>query len=301
MTPTTYGSLWMLLACVFFACMGVLVKIGSEKFSVAELVFYRSLFGLVFIFLFTRHHELTLITPHWRKQLARSLTGYASLTFYFYAFAMLPLATAVTLNYTSPIFLALLSLFFLRGENRIILHFAILLGFIGVTILLQPSMSGSQGLAGFAGLLSGILAGVVCLQIVDLGRLGEPAWRTVFYFTLVCTLGSGLWMLLHEFHAITLVDAALLFAMGSCATLAQLAMTRAYSEGNPLVSGSLAYGTVVLASLFGILLWNETLSLLNWVGILLIVMSGVISTVRLPGLAKTHGKITLEAHEEKLG
>lgn len=289
----------MLVACLFFACMGVLVKIGAEKFSSAELVFYRSLFGLVFIFLFVRHREATLVTPHWRKQLARSLTGYASLTFYFYAITLLPLATAVTLNYTSPIFLALLSLMFLRGENRAILHFAILLGFIGVAMLLQPSMHESQWLAGFAGLLSGLLAGVVYLQIVELGRLGEPAWRTVFYFTLVCTLGSGLWMLLHEFHALTARDAALLFAMGSCATLAQLGMTRAYAEGNPLVSGSLAYGTVVLASLFGILLWDERLSPLSWAGILLIVMSGVISTMRAPGLAKAPPETTLVTEEKE--
>ncbi len=301
MKPTTAGSLWMLVACLFFALMGVLVKIGAEKFGAAELVFYRSLFGLVFIFLFARHRGVTLVTPHWRKQLTRSLTGYASLALYFYAITVLPLATAVTLNYTSPIFLALLSLVFLRGENRAILHFTILLGFIGVAMLLQPSIREPQWLAGLAGLLSGLLAGVVYLQIVDLGRLGEPPWRTVFYFTLVSTLGSGLWMLLHEFHALTLTDAALLFAMGACATLAQLAMTRAYGEGNPLVSGSLAYGTVVLASLFGILLWDEMLSPLSWAGILLIVMSGVISTVCAPGLAKAQAGATLAIREEKTG
>jgi drug/metabolite transporter (DMT)-like permease len=54
-------------------------------------------------------------------------------------------------------------------------------------------------------------------------------------------------------------------------------MTRAYRTGNPLVVGSLAYTTVVLASLFGILLWNETLSMDRWLAILLIISSGVMS------------------------
>lgn len=295
MKRTTYGSLWMLVAAFFFACMGVLVKIGAQKLSSTELVFYRSLFGLAAVFLLARGKQATLATPHWRRQLWRSLTGFVSLVFFFYAIANLPLATAITLNYTSPLFLAVLTLFFLRQHSRPVLHFTIAIGFVGVALLLQPSLNESQWLAGVVGLLSGLLAGVVYLQIVELGRLGEPAWRTVFYFTLTCTVGSGLWMLVHEFHALTLADLALLFAMGACATLAQLAMTRAYGEGNPLVSGSLAYATVVLASLFGIVLWHETLSPLSWLGIVLIIAAGVISTLRLPSFRKSRQPHVLDS------
>jgi drug/metabolite transporter (DMT)-like permease len=107
--------------------------------------------------------------------------------------------------------------------------------------------------------------------------VGEPELRTVFYFTLTCTIGSGLWMLIHQFHALTLRDLALLCAMGACATLAQLAMTRAYCKGDLLVAGSLAYSTVILSSLFGILLWGEILSPAGWIGVALIVASGIIS------------------------
>lgn len=294
----TYGSLWMLVAGLFFACMGVLVKIGADKFTSAELVFYRSLFGLLFVFVFSRRQAMPLATPHWRKQLSRGLVGFASLVLYFYAISTLPLATAVTLNYTSPIFLALFTLMFFRSQSKPVLNFAILVGFGGVALLLQPSFSGEHWLAGVLGLISGLLAGIVYLQINQLGRLGEPARRTVFYFTLTCTVGSGLWMLIHQFHALTLLDFVLLLAMGASATLAQLAMTRAYSRGNPLVSGSLAYTTVVLASLFGVALWGETLSPASWMGILLIVLSGVISTVGLPGLAKSRPTSTLEPRQE---
>jgi drug/metabolite transporter (DMT)-like permease len=97
----------------------------------------------------------------------------------------------------------------------------------------------------------------------------------------VCTIGSGVWMLIHQFHGLTLLD-LLLSAMGACATLAQLAMTRAYRKGDPLIAGSLAYSTVVLASLFGILLWGETLSAASWVGVGLIVLSGIISLGNTP-------------------
>lgn len=282
MKPTTYGSLWMLAAGVFFACMGALVKIGAQKFTNAELVFYRSLFGLLAIIILSLAGRKQLATHHWKPHLSRSLFGFAALVLFFYAIGKLPLATAVTLNYTSPLFLAALSLVYLRGEARPALLLAIVIGFGGVALLLQPSFSGDDWLAALLGLVSGLLAGIAYLQVTQLGRMGEPEWRTVFYFTLVCTIGGGLWMLVHPFHSLTLPDLLLLSAMGACATLAQLAMTRAYRKGDPLVAGSLAYSTVVIASLLGILLWGESLSPASWLGVALIIGSGIISVRNQP-------------------
>ena len=276
----------MLVAGLLFACMGVLVKIGAQKFTSAELVFYRSLFGLVAILIVIASTRRSLRTAHWKLHLSRSTLGFAALSLFFYAIANLPLATAITLNYTSPLFLAALALIYLRKEARPVLLIAIVIGFCGVTLLLQPSFAEGAWLPAIMGLLSGLLAGIVYLQVTRLGRLGEPEWRTVFYFTLICTLGSGLWMLANRFHSANLTDLALLCAMGACATLAQLAMTRAYRVGDPLVAGSLAYSTVVIASLFGILLWGETLSPSSWLGIGLIVASGVLS-VRYSARAST--------------
>lgn len=277
MKPTAYGNLWMLVAGLFFACMGALVKIGAQTLSSNELVFYRSLFGLITIFILTRSSRKTLSTHRWKLHMSRSVLGFASLALYFYAITALPLATAVTLNYTSPLFLAALTLFYLRRDAKPVLMLAIVVGFAGVALLLQPSFSSGTWLPALLGLISGLLAGIVYLQVTQLGRLGEPEWRTVFYFTLVSTIGSGLWMLIHQFHALTLHELALLAAMGACATLAQLAMTRAYRKGDPLVAGSLAYSTVILSSLFGIVLWGETLSPTGWTGIGLIIVSGIIS------------------------
>jgi drug/metabolite transporter (DMT)-like permease len=280
MKARNLGSLWMLVAAFFFACMGALVKLASQKFSSNEVVFYRSLFGLLVILAITRHGHKPLATPNAGRQIVRSLAGFGSLALFFYAIAHLPLAAAVTLNYTSPLFLALLSLFYLRREAKPVLITAVMIGFLGVALLLQPSFNGKDWLAAVLGLLSGMLAGLVYLQMTQLGRMGEPDWRTVFYFSLTCTVLSGLWMLVHEFHALHWRDLPLLMALGASATLAQLAMTRAYNKGNPLVVSSLSYSTVVLASLIGMLFWGENLSGWSWLGIGLIVLSGVISVRR---------------------
>ena len=146
-----------------------------------------------------------------------------------------------------------------------------------MVLLLRPSLESAQLSAGLMGLTAGFLAGVAYLNLRVLSRMGEPDWRTVFYFTLVSTLGAGAWAAWSGWHAINAPAALLLLGLGMTATLAQLALTRAYRLGNTLVVGSLAYSTVIFASLFGMLLWHEILPLQAWLGMGLIVISGLVS------------------------
>lgn len=271
-------SAWMVVAGFLFGCMGVFVKLGAPYFSSAELVFYRSLFGLLVIALIVASRGLSIATPHWKMHVWRGLSGFAALMLFFYAIGQLPLATAVTLNYTAPLFLALLSVLILRERPHLPLLLTILLGFAGVILLLSPSLHHAQLTAGLMGLASGFLAAIAYLNVKQLGQIGEPPFRIVFYFTLICTLGAGLWMIFHTFHPINPLNFLLLLGLGTTATLAQLAMTRAYGEGDTLVVGSLAYSTVVFASLWGIALWGETLSLFSWLGVILITLSGILAS-----------------------
>jgi drug/metabolite transporter (DMT)-like permease len=275
----------MLVAALGFAIMGALVKIGAQKFSAAELVFYRSVFGLATIWLYIAVAKLPLRTPHVSKHMSRSLVGFTSLVLFFYAIAHLPLATAITLNYTSPLFLAVFMPFLLHEKPKKILLIALAIGFIGVTLLLKPTFDKDSWFAGLMGLISGMGAAVAYVNVKQLGQLNEPDWRTVFYFTLLSTIGAGLWMLFDSFQQLAWNDLAVLGGLGLSATIAQLALTRAYRTGDTLVVASLAYVTVLLASVFGIILWGEHLSLDAWLAIGLIIISGVISVHSSP--AKT--------------
>ena len=275
-------SLWMLVAGFLFGCMAVLVKLGAADFSSAELVFYRSLFGLLVIYAIVRVRRLPLATSHWKNHCWRGLSGLSALLMFFYCITQLPLATAVTLNYTSPLFLALLTTLILKERFHWPLTLAVVLGFVGVVLLLHPTLQEDQWRTGLIGLSSGFLAGVAYLNIKQLGKLGEPDWRVVFYFTLICTVGAGAWMLLGTFHPVTPENLLLLLGLGITATLAQLALTRAYRTGKTLVVGALAYSTVVFASLWGILLWDEILPPSAWLGMGLIVASGLLSLKAAP-------------------
>lgn len=268
----------MVVASFFFACMGVCVKLAATSYSAAEIVFYRSAVALAFMYLLVRWRGIPIKTPHWRFQLWRSASGFVSLLLYFYAVTLLPLATAVTLAYTSPLFLALYLGWF--GKTRLGRGMlgALALGFVGVALLLRPTFHADQLLGGVIGLGSGMMAGLAYFNVKELGERGEVEERTVFYFALLSAVASAIWMMFFDFHALDLRGSLLLFGVAAFGTIAQLAMTRAYKRGNTLMSASLAYSTVIFASLFGMLIWSETLSPGAWAAIALIMASGVVST-----------------------
>lgn len=269
--------MWMLVAGFLFGCMGVFVKLGAAHFSHIELVFYRSFFGLILVYLIMRQQRISIYTQHARHHLWRSLSGTVALVLFFYCITALPLATAVTLNYTAPMFLTLLTMLVFKDKFHLPLTLAIGLGFVGVVLLLHPALEHDQILPGVLGLISGFLAGVAYLNVKQLGMLGEPDTRTVFYFSLIAAICSGIWMLFDTIHSITFPGLVILLGLGSTATLAQIAMTRAYRTGNTLVVSNLAYSTIVFASLFGILIWDEVLPLVSWLGMALIISGGVLS------------------------
>ncbi len=270
-------SLWMIVASFLFACMGVCVKLAAQTHSAVEITFWRSFIALLLMFGLVRLRGVSLATPHWRWQITRGLVGFSALLAYFHAITLLPLATAVTLNYTSAIFLALyLALAGWRMRTGMLGALAVGLG--GVALLLKPTFHEEQLLGGLIGLGSGVLAGMAYFSVRELGARGEPETRTVFYFSLVATVCSGIWLSFTEIHAVDRDSGLILFGVAAFATLAQLAMTRAYSRGKTLMSAALAYSTVIFSSLAGMLFWGEVLPASAWAGIGLIILSGIAAT-----------------------
>lgn len=267
----------MLLAGLLFACMSALVKYVSPHFSSDELVFYRSFFGLLIVYALLRRQRVSLRTEHWREHLWRGLSGTLAMILFFYCITVLPLATAITLNYTSSLFLSVLTVLVLKEKFHAPLSGSLVLGFAGIILLLHPTLAQDQFVPGLLGLISGMLAGIALLNVRQLGMLGESGMRVVFYFNLIATLVSGVWMLRDSLNPVSPGNGLVLLAIGACATFAQLAMTRAYRTGQTLVVGSLAYSTIVFSALFGWLIWHELLSLSAWSGIALIIASGMLS------------------------
>lgn len=271
-------SLWMLMASFLFAIMAVFVKFASHDYSAAEMVFYRGLFGVAGMILFARSQNLTLATRHLPSHLVRGIAGFLSLWMWFYTLAHLPLATSVTLNYTSPLWVALFAALYFREPVHWQLPAALAAGFAGVVLMLQPTLTEDQYFVGAVGAGSGMLAAFAYLTVKKLSDLHEPEWRIVYYFSVASVICAGIWVLVEEAHALTLRGAALLAGVGISATLAQLALTRAFGKGHTLLTANLGYSGVVFSIIFGIAFWEETLPFIGWAGMALTVASGALAT-----------------------
>jgi TRAP-type C4-dicarboxylate transport system permease large subunit len=128
-------------------------------------------------------------------------------------------------------------------------------------------------------LLSGVIAATAYLQVTALGRVGEPEYRIVFYFSVGSTVVGAASLLWTGLHAHTLRGAALLLAVGVLATLAQLMITRAYGRGRALVNASLQYLGIAWSFAYGVILFGDHVTAMALSGMLLIVGAGLSATL----------------------
>jgi S-adenosylmethionine uptake transporter len=282
-------ALWMVLASFFFATMGVGVKIASENFNTFELVCYRGLISMLFMWVIMRARGVTLATKVPMMHVWRATIGVASLGTWFYAIAHLPLATAMTLNYMSGVWIAAFivggAMFYsaakdAKSQGPLLL--TVLCGFAGVVMTLRPTIDQNQLFAGVIGLLSGMGAALAYMQVTVLGRLGEPEERTVFYFALGSAIAGGVGILFMGFSpssSWSSIGAWWLIPIGILASLGQWSMTRAYSKGSTLVVANMQYSGIVFASIYSLVLFGDNIPPLGWAGIVVIVLSGVGATI----------------------
>lgn len=283
------ASLWMLFATFMFAAMGVAVKLASAYYSTSEIVMYRGLVGTVLLFLLVRHQGGSLRTTFPKEHLWRCFVGVVSLWLWFYAITKLPLATAVTLNYLAPIWMALylLCIGWWHARNHVEWPVMVAIGmsFVGVTLALQPAIDSKQWVGGAVGILSSVLSAMAYMQVRRLGQMGEPEYRVVFYFSLMGVL-FGLFAALGPdraasgpaFHPHTWYSGGLLLAVGVTAAIAQMAMTRSYRVGKVLVVANLQYTGIVFSSLWGMFLWGDVFDWHVWLGMGVILVSGIAAT-----------------------
>ncbi|WHZ12322.1 MAG: putative membrane protein [Burkholderiaceae bacterium] len=276
-------ALWMLLAALFFSTMGVCVKFASSYFNSGELILYRGLIGVLFMGMLARRQGIKLATRFPGMHAWRSLVGVASLGAWFYALAKLPLATAITLNYMSSVWIAAFlvggSLLIGRVQRQGPLVLTVMVGFVGVVLMLRPTFDHHQAFAGLIGLLSGISSAFAYMQVMALSRLGEPETRVVFYFSVGSVLAGAAATVVTGASPWLWPSALWLIPVGVLASLGQLCMTRAYSHGATLVVANLQYSGIVFGAMYSVALFGDHIAPLGWIGMTLILASGMAATV----------------------
>ena len=279
-------ALWMVLGSFFFATMAVGVKVASGSYSTFEIVIYRGIVSLVFMTLVMRARRTPFATQVPMMHVWRSVLGVFSLGAWFYAIAHLPLATAMTLNYMSGVWVAAFvvggAVLYGQAHRQGPLMATVLAGFAGVVMLLRPTLDHNQLFAGLVGLLSGIGAALAYMQLTALGKAGEPEGRTVFYFSVGAAVTGTIGIVFAGFtpwSSVSWQAAAWLVPIGVLASLGQWCMTRAYSRGATLLVATMQYSGIVFAAFYSLLLFGDQIAPMGWAGMAVIVLSGLAATV----------------------
>lgn len=270
------GALSMVTSGLLFAFMGVAIKLAAAELPNAVVVFARNALGLLaFVPLLPQLHRIGWRTRSLREHLVRGLAGLFAMYGNFYAIAHLPLADAVLINYSVPLFMPLIERAWLGEPVPKGLPGRLALGFVGVLFVLKPGSGLFQAaaLAGLFGALSGALAQVGIRRLTAT----EPTLRIVVYFSVIATLASATPLPLSWRTPQTTGVWAALVAAGVLASVAQLFLTRSYVYAPAGSVGPFMFASVLWAAALDYLIFGRLPGPSSLAGGALIVTAGILS------------------------
>jgi drug/metabolite transporter (DMT)-like permease len=262
-----------LLSAAGFATMAACVRIASLELPESEVVFFRNFIGLLLLVPLAVREKLSLHTKRIGLHLFRASLGLTAMYLYFYAISHLPLADAVLLNYTSPLFVSLFAVIWLKEKLTRNRKLSSILGRAGVFCIFHPS-SASASLAGLLGLFSGLSAGLALTSVKKLSD-SEPGLRIVLLFAFFSSILSAVPMLF-DFILPTGKLWLWLIAVGALGNLGQLSLARAYKLAPASQVSPLGYSGLLFAGLIGFYLWHEAPAQWTAGGTILIVIAGIL-------------------------
>lgn len=277
----------MLVASFFFAIMGAFAKLASGALPSLEVVFFRNIFGVFIIGAAVLNKPMRHKGGRPFLLFFRGFMGFAALLAFFYNIAHIPLGDAMTFSKTSPIFTALFAWLFLQERLPLKGWLAVFIGFVGIVLIAKPT-----GLlfskTDILGIFSGVGAALAYTAVRELKSYYDTR-AIVLSFMGIGTAGPLLLMLMSSYVNIPSLDFMFgefvmpqgivwvyIVAMGLFATLAQIYMTRAYSESQAGIVGAVSYANIVFAIGVGVILGDSFPETFTLLGIILIVFSGLL-------------------------
>lgn len=277
----------ILIAAVLFTAMGAFVKILSQTLPSIEVAFFRNFFGLIWILVALYLHPPKQQTKG--KPLVLFLRGFAggsAIIAYFYNMSTMPLGTAYAFSLTSPIFLALFSILFLKQKVDLSVWVAIFIGFSGILLISNPKSIPLSFWGFLVGIYSGIGAALAYMSISQLAKyydariivLSLMFWGSVLPLVCLCIPYSFAPIPLFEsFVFPTFKEWLFIFGMGLVSTYAQIFLTKAYSLGSAPKIAAISYVNILFATIVGIMLGDVFPNLLIILGMVCITLGGILA------------------------
>jgi len=269
----SHWAFFSIASSLCFAAMAAFVRVTAAELPRSEVIFFRNFISMLLLLPVVMQQHVRLKTSFFRFHLLRTASGLSAMALYFYAISNLPLAGAVLLNYTSPIFVAVFASLWLREILTRSRKLAVGVGVVGVLCLFQPTAAIASW-AGLAGLASGVLGGLALTTVKRLAAT-DPGTCIVLYFSFLSSIVSALPMF-WVYQAPSWPQLLLLLGMACVGTAGQLLLTHAYKLAPASQVSPLSFVSLVFAAMFGFLFWGETPDVSMLIGTALIVFSGVL-------------------------
>ncbi len=265
------GVLWMAGAAVCFSAMIVLIRLAVDVLHPFQVAFFRNLFGLMFMLPWILRVGIDgLRTRRIGAYSWRAAVGLVAMLSWFMALSMMPLAEAVSLSFTSPLFATIGAALFLGEIVRARRWSATAIGFLGVLVILRPGLEAVTP-AALLVLLSALAGAVSALLVKSLSRT-EPSRAMVAYMSLFLTPLS-LVPALFVWQPPSLTVIAIMVLVGALATVAHLMFTHAMHLADASAVIPLDYLRLPLVALLGWALFGERMDLWSWAGAAIIIAS----------------------------
>ena len=251
------AALLMLGSTLAFGLMAIAIRYATRYVPTQEVAFFRNAFGLLALLpMLIRPGSAPLKTQQLPRYFLRSAIGLASMLCAFWAIGHLPISQAISLSYSTPLFVTIAAVLWLGETVRLRRWAAVIIGFIGVLIIVRPgSTSFTPGTLVAVG--AAVLSSLVAIQIKQLTRVDSA--DTVVFYTYVFWVPLSLVPALFVWVWPTGLAWVWLVATGVLGTLGQLLWTRALRLGEVSALTPISFMQLPLVSLLGWLLFNETL------------------------------------------
>ena len=264
--------IWMIFGSFCFGTMNALVKWTSEYTDVWMIIMVRSAVIAFAVAVFAASKGISLNINDHKTMLLRCIVGLIAMILYFTALGRIPIGQAVTLQYTGPLFVALLSGRILAERVSASVVSLVLTAFVGIVLIVSPDV-GTVDPNALLALGSGFFAALAYMYVRELRKTDSPA-TVIFWFAAFSVVGSVAQsaprILEHDLNTI-----AALTGIGIGAGGGQLGITMAYHKANAAWVSAFSYLTVLVATFYGFVLFGESLSLADWLGGSLVIGSGI--------------------------
>ncbi|KIP87356.1 DMT family transporter [Stenotrophomonas sp. CFBP8980] len=263
---------WLMLGSTLsFGFMALAIRYATAYVPTQEVAFFRNAFGLVALLpMLLRPGRAPLKTQQLPRYFLRSAIGLASMLCAFWALGHLPMAQAVSLSYSTPLFVTIAAVLWLGETVRVRRWAAVIIGFIGVLVIVRPG-TGSFSAGSLVAVAAAVLSSVVAIQIKQLTRVDSA--DTVVFYTYVFWVPLSLIPALFVWQWPTGIAWVWLALTGVMGTLGQLLWTRALRLGEVSALTPISFMQLPLVSMMAWLLFGEALDRWTVIGALIILGS----------------------------